>query len=88
MIPDRPEWFDHAACVDAEDPTIFFPQRGETAKPALEFCDRCPVRAQCLEFALATPVSEDFGIWGGANERTRRALRARRRRQTGNAGAA
>jgi WhiB family redox-sensing transcriptional regulator len=44
-------------------------------------CDSCPVRAQCLQFALET--NQEAGIWGGTSEEERRRLRrvwlARRR---------
>jgi WhiB family redox-sensing transcriptional regulator len=32
----------------------------------------CPVRAQCLDYALET--HQLFGIWGGLSERQRRHL--------------
>ena len=37
-------------------------------------CAGCPVRAQCLEHALAH--DERFGVWGGTSERERRRLKA------------
>ncbi len=37
-------------------------------------CAGCPVRAECLEFALAN--DERWGVWGGTSERQRRAMRA------------
>ena len=33
---------------------------------------QCPVRPECLEYALE--VRETHGIWGGLNEMERRAL--------------
>lgn len=38
-------------------------------------CGRCPVRVDCLTDAIAGPVWEEWGIWGGANETSRRTLR-------------
>jgi hypothetical protein len=38
-----------------------------------EFCDRCPVRAQCLEEGM----KEVRGIWGGTTPEERRMLRAK-----------
>jgi len=35
-------------------------------------CTGCPVRAQCLEHALAH--DERYGVWGGTSERERRRL--------------
>jgi hypothetical protein len=76
------DWRHRAACRDA-DPEIFFPvattgpalARQEAA--ALAYCARCPVRAQCLAFALdALP----YGIAGGMTEDRRRTLRRARER--------
>jgi len=71
------EWRARAACSDV-DPDLFFPI-GVTG-PAIPqiaaakaVCARCEVRAQCLEFAIST--NQEYGIWGGASEEERRALR-------------
>jgi hypothetical protein len=52
------------ACRDA-DPGLFFPQPGESADAAIAICAGCPVRAECLELALA--YGERFGVWGGVD---------------------
>jgi len=70
-------WQYRAACRGA-DPDLFFPQQGESADPARRVCARCPVRAQCLEYALANAIWH--GVWGGLAERERRELRTRRLR--------
>ena len=70
----RVDWWRYAACRDA-DPEIFFPVssvgpgHGEVAR-AKAICARCPVRRQCLQFALAT--RQAHGIWGGTTEEERR----------------
>ena len=66
-------WRDRAACrgVDLE---VFFPGRGEPAEPARQICARCPVRQQCLDYAIGHGIVH--GIWGGLVERDRRALLA------------
>lgn len=52
----------------------WFPDRqGDPALPAKRVCAACPVREECLADALER--GEEFGIWGGAGENTRRALR-------------
>ena len=73
-------WVMQAACTTA-DPEVFFPSRrnasaGEEAKA---ICDGCPVRAECLEYALAT--HQEWGVWGGTNEHERRAILRDRDRQ-------
>jgi WhiB family transcriptional regulator, redox-sensing transcriptional regulator len=76
----RVNWQDMAACRDAE-PDLFFPVG--TAGPALLqieaarcVCRACPVRAPCLAWALDQGVGA--GVWGGATEDERRALRSAR----------
>ncbi|MFI8003133.1 WhiB family transcriptional regulator [Streptomyces sp. NPDC086010] len=76
-------WRMHAACRD-EDPDLFFPI-GSTG-PALvqveeakAVCGTCPVREQCLDWALE--YAQDAGVWGGMDENERRALKRRRARR-------
>ena len=72
-----------AACKGA-DPDLFFGPDAEfvTARQQREaaakaICAGCPVRLECLAYALDT--SQAYGIWGGANEDERRAMRRQRR---------
>lgn len=52
----------------------FFPRSGKTVTTEVkELCDRCPVEAECLEFALTFP--EKFGYWGGKSEKQREKIR-------------
>jgi len=71
-------WQDKGACVGRPS-AIFFPRRGENASRAKAVCAGCPVRDECLEYALAN--GERFGVWGGKSERERRRIRAERRSQ-------
>jgi WhiB family redox-sensing transcriptional regulator len=77
------EWVHRARCKD-EDPELFFPV-GNTGPAAQQIdvakaiCVICEVRADCLEWALAT--GQDAGVWGGLSEDERRALRRARKRQ-------
>jgi WhiB family redox-sensing transcriptional regulator len=72
------DWRRRAACKGA-DTDLFFPDSGQGAAEARAVCTRCPVKAECLEFALACgPMLR--GVWGGTTERTRRRLRADRTR--------
>lgn len=64
-------WHDRALCAEV-DPEIFFPNKGASTREAKKVCHACPVRAECLEYALAN--GESFGIWGGVTERARRHL--------------
>jgi WhiB family transcriptional regulator, redox-sensing transcriptional regulator len=75
----RAEWWSLAACQHA-DPDLFFPVSGRGAAraqigDAKAVCARCPVRSDCLHYALAAgPVQ---GVWGGTSEEERRLLRQR-----------
>lgn len=76
-------WRMHAACRE-EDPDLFFPIGSSgpalvQAEDAKAVCGACPVRDQCLEWALEN--GQDAGVWGGMDENERRALKRRRSRQ-------
>ncbi|HEU0257569.1 MAG TPA: WhiB family transcriptional regulator [Microbacteriaceae bacterium] len=65
-------WQADALCAQT-DPEIFFPEKGGSTREAKKICEQCPVRQQCLQYALQN--DERFGIWGGLSERERRRLR-------------
>ena len=75
----EPGWRADAACHGANAESFFPPSHFER-KPekdlregaARALCGRCPVRQQCLDYALL--VEEPHGIWGGLNELERRRL--------------
>ena len=57
------------------DPNIFYPVRGGTnqhSDPARAICATCPVKGECLEYAIH---NEFVGIWGGTSEKQRRQIR-------------
>ena len=53
--PDEYAWMQHGRCRGAK-PTEFFPSDGMGVEIAQRVCDGCPVRIECLEYAL--PVGE------------------------------
>jgi WhiB family transcriptional regulator, redox-sensing transcriptional regulator len=69
-------WQDQAACTDA-DADLFFSLDEEDQREALALCDSCPVRNECLEYAVVN--REHYGIWGGVREQDRRRLTRERR---------
>ncbi|OLT18159.1 transcription factor WhiB [Pseudonocardia sp. CNS-139] len=74
---DTDDWRLRAACRD-EDPELFFPvsATGPGARQiarAKAVCARCPVRAECLAYALDEGLAH--GVFGGTTEDERRALR-------------
>lgn len=72
---DIPEFMGHGLCAQT-DPEEFFPEHGESTALAQRVCGACPVRAECLEYALDR--GERYGIWGGTSEQQRRAMLAER----------
>jgi WhiB family redox-sensing transcriptional regulator len=82
LAATRLNWWTEAACQDAE-PDIFFPvsstgRGGEEARAKL-VCAGCPVRADCLAYAMdaGAPLQ---GIWGGTSDTDRARLRRSHRR--------
>lgn len=69
-----------AACCDAGiDPDSFFPMNKHitsTNRMARKVCHKCPVKVECLEYALDN--DERHGIWGGLFTRERDALKRSR----------
>lgn len=81
-----PSWTEDALCAQI-DTECFFPDKGGSTRDAKRICRRCPVRRECLEYALAMEAGDGgvhtsygpFGIYGGLTPKQRRTLlRARR----------
>lgn len=73
-------WMVEAACRTGDvDPAWWFPDRGPVNDGwrARQICATCPVRVECLDYAVET--GQRYGIWGGLGEKERR-RRARSRR--------
>ena len=45
------------------DPSAFFPEHGVSYYVAKQLCRLCPVKLECLEYALG--ANETYGVWGG-----------------------
>lgn len=69
------EWRESALCRQV-DPELWFPEKGDAGNEAKRVCGRCPVEAECLEFAIQTV--QRAGIWGGKGERDLRKIRFQR----------
>jgi len=70
------DWRASARCAQ-DDPELFFPEKGKRSRDARAVCADCPVRAECLKYALAQ--GRVYGVWGGTTERERRKLTTTRR---------
>jgi WhiB family redox-sensing transcriptional regulator len=71
----NPGWQAEAACRGM-DQRPFFIERGERGSTAKAVCRVCPVRSECLEYALV--AGEKFGVWGGLTEQERKRVRGQR----------
>lgn len=73
-------WQQNAACLGA-DPDLFFPpvSGGHThAAIAKTICAGCPVKTECLTYAIEERIG--YGIWGGLDVDERQAISPGRRR--------
>jgi len=78
LPPDHrtPAWMLRARCREARAGE-FFPSDGVGVDRARRVCAECPVKSECLEYALKYRI--DHGVWGGCSERERRRLLRQRR---------
>ena len=75
-MPDNFAWMAQGRCRDA-DTASFFPSNSLGVDDAQRLCAECPVRPECLDYALLHRI--DHGVWGGTSERERhRIIRQRR----------
>ena len=87
MPGKHPDWRGQAACLGL-DTNLFFPAVGDgtTVRQALAVCNgdldnpACPVKEQCLAFAMSFDQDEDVaGIFGGLTSADRKKLRKERK---------
>lgn len=77
------DWTREAACIGADYHVFFAEKSGQAAiqvAAAKAICARCPVRPECLAYALKNRIRH--GVWGGTSEGEREQLR-RQMRLTG-----
>ena len=75
LLSDGPQAWKADALCTPETRDLYFTTRGgqNEAKTAKAICALCPVRDECLRYAVLT--SQRYGIWGGLTELERRGLR-------------
>ena len=74
-----PAWYKQAACVGVSGDIFFEEGVRRLVIEAKTYCYKCPVRIDCLEYAIK---AEEIGIWGGmTTTERRREARLRRRIQ-------
>ena len=75
-MPPRPSWaWQDAGACRGKDIVLFFgpdgerqPEREVRERKAKAVCAACPVRAECLTYAVSRP--EKYGTWGGRMRRS------------------
>ena len=72
MTLDAEAWRADAACKDYPV-DMWFPERGKNAAHAKLICRTCPVAQPCLDYAIDNHIFT--GVFGGLDERGRRAYR-------------
>jgi WhiB family transcriptional regulator, redox-sensing transcriptional regulator len=71
-VPTR-DWARDAACVGYDPNLWFLEDKTGSYRDARIICAACPVRLDCLDWALET--NTDYGLWGGLAPHERRRLR-------------
>lgn len=69
-MSDKYDWLNQARCAAQECDGLY--EQGAIQREARLICAECRVRIECLSDALDR--RENFGVWGGLNERERRAI--------------
>jgi WhiB family redox-sensing transcriptional regulator len=81
-------WQNQAACA-GHDPEMWSPPdiarykhtlaRHNATRQAKNICNQCPVKTQCLDYALKQDIR--YGIWGGYDQYERGHLTGKRARR-------
>ncbi|MGW1159307.1 WhiB family transcriptional regulator [Streptomyces sp. NPDC002519] len=74
VVGDDGDWGERAVCRTTDPDELFV--EGAAQNRAKAVCTGCPVRLECLSYALDNRI--EHGIWGGMTERERRSLLRRR----------
>lgn len=77
QLGGRPEsvqdWAADGTCHGHRDPDLWFADDVASQRQARSFCAVCPVREECLLYALEHDL--DFGVWGGLTPAERTEIR-------------
>jgi WhiB family redox-sensing transcriptional regulator len=67
------QWYNDAACKGSDPESFFIEDRGyEYINTIKTICKGCPVKNDCLNFAVKYRMQ---GFWGGTTEQQRRTMR-------------
>ena len=76
----KKDWFGHANCTGLTH--LMFPKEHKDITyiaEARRICSDCPVKTQCLEYALEFPSADMHGVWAGLTSRQLAAEQRRRK---------
>lgn len=76
----RKSWFDLASCKGKTE--LMFPKQHKDITyiaQARAICKSCPVKKECLEYALEFPAADMHGVWAGLTSRQLAAEQRRRK---------
>lgn len=63
FLVNQESWTTEAVCkTEHADSKLFILEKGYSAREAQKYCRRCPVRSECLQYAIRTG---SVGVWGG-----------------------
>jgi WhiB family transcriptional regulator, redox-sensing transcriptional regulator len=69
-------WVKQAACLGTTTPDLWFPKsRHRVGAEVRAICQGCPVRFECLDYAVRWNIRH--GVWGGLSSFERRRLHSR-----------
>lgn len=77
LLEDAEPWQVEGLCSQVGG-DLWFPEDGALGNDAKRVCAQCPVRVECLEYALEN--NEKYGIWGGTGAHERKLILRTRRR--------
>lgn len=66
----RPAYTCYEPCTQVVDLDIFYSEDPREVATAKAVCSGCPLRKECLQYAL--DAREDLGVWGGTSSEERR----------------
>lgn len=70
------DWKLRGLCRTDGDPDLWFPYREGDSKYAAAVCRDCPVKQECLDYAIA--AGENYGVWGAKTPTQRKHLAEQR----------
>lgn len=75
-----PSYMEFAKCKGSQHPNFFFAEDSRGTKEAIAFCQDCPVKTPCGEYAIENNII--YGVWGGMSIRSRKNKMRERKRLT------